>query len=91
MLGWVLGPPQAVVLVLGSSLGVGPDFGLGWVVPRGAWSVVGVVLLSTGDIGGVTVMVILAWRAAGRGLVQVNCGVRLSLGNVDLAGHRSGV
>ena len=29
VLGWVLGPPQAVVLVLGSSLGVGPDFGLG--------------------------------------------------------------
>ena len=26
---WVLGPPQAVALVLGSSLGIGPDFGLG--------------------------------------------------------------
>ena len=72
VLGWVLGPPQAVVLVLGSSLGNSPDFGLGWIVPRGAWSVVRVGLLSTGDIRGVTVMEILAWCAARRGLVQAN-------------------
>ena len=68
VLGWVMGPPQAVALVLGNS----PDFGLGWIVPHGAWSMVRVVLLSTGDIGGVTVMEILAWCVAIRGLVQAN-------------------
>ena len=72
VLGWVMGPPQVVVLVLGSSLGNSLDFGLGWIVPRGPWSVVRVVLLSTGDIRGVTVMEILAWCAARLGLFQAN-------------------
>ena len=52
---------------------------------------VGGFLLGTGDIGGVTVMVILAWHAAGWDLVQSNRGVRPLLGNVDLAEHCGGV
>ena len=55
------------------------------------WSVVGVVLLSAGDIGSVTVEVILSWRAAGWGLVQVSCGiVVLVLGSSSGAGPGSG-
>ena len=65
-----MGPPQAVVL--GFSLGNSADFGLGWIVPRGAWSIFRVVLLSTDDIRGVTVKEILAWCVARRGLVQAN-------------------
>ena len=64
VLGWVLGPPRVVFLVLGSPLVFGLDFCSG-----------SVVLLSAGDVGGVAMEVILSWRAAGWGLVQVSCGV----------------
>ena len=52
---------------------------------------VGVVLLSAGDIRGLTVVVIHSWRAAGWGLVQVSWGiVVLVLGSSSGAGPGSG-
>ena len=44
VLGWVMGSPQPVVLVVGSALGTSPDFGLVWIVPHGAWSMIRFVL-----------------------------------------------